>query len=346
MKIGARILKTGVTLVIAIYISQLLHLEPVIFSAIAATLAIQPSIYRSWQYGIEQMQSNLVGATIAILFVFYIGTHPIAIAVAVMLVIGINLQLHFERSIALSIVTVLSIMEGSLQNGNFFLYALDRFLLIFIGVLSALIVNVFLYPPKYERRLTTKLKSVQEQTASLLRIILDRNKNEQSIRSVLQTLENDSSASWELYNLEKETKNYFKKRLSFTSSRKLVILKTMIQTTQFGIEMFHMTEKYQNNLQHLPDELYSRLYQHFNNTATYLDKIYSKFEQKIIPSPRHTPNKELFDSHWDLFQSIINSEQNPKNILNLLSVLSAIREYHIRLDHLDKLIDSYHSYHR
>ncbi|MFS8580885.1 MAG: aromatic acid exporter family protein, partial [Novibacillus thermophilus] len=49
MKIGARILKTGVAVGLALYISRFLGLEPIIFAGIAATVTVQPALYRSWQ---------------------------------------------------------------------------------------------------------------------------------------------------------------------------------------------------------------------------------------------------------------------------------------------------------
>ncbi len=346
MKIGARIIKTGITLVIAIYLSKLLHLEPVIFTSIAATLAIQRSIYRSWQYGIEQIQSNIVGATIAMIFVYYIGTHPIAIAVAIMLVIGINLELGFEKSIALSIVTVLSIMEGGGQEANFFLFALDRFLLILIGLLSALVVNALLFPPRYDKRLITKLKNMEEQTSSIFRFILDREKNQRTIHSTLDELQKEVETLWDLFELEEEQKSYFRKKLPYTASRKLVVLKAMIDTSEFSIQLFRMVEKYHNTIQRLPENFYHLLFQQFQNLANYQDKIYSKFDGKILSSSHHSQNEMLFVSHWEFFEKMTASNLDSQTILDVSTISSMLREFNLKLDHLDKLVDSFHTYHR
>lgn len=345
MKIGARILKTGITLVIAIYISQFLHLEPVIYAAIAATLAIQPSIYRSWKNGIEQIQANLVGATIAMIFSTFIGTHPIVIALAIMLVIGINLQLHFERSIALSIVTVLSIMEGAGHEANFFLFAVDRFLLIFIGLFSAFIVNAFLFPPRYEQRLMLKLKNTKEQVNSTLRIILEPERNERSIRTTLVEMEKELDKLWDLFHFEQEAKSYFKKKLPFSSSRKLVIFKKMLETSQQAIQMFYMIEKYQNTLQRLPNSLLYQLHQQLIDLANYQDKIYSKLKGMLHSAQHHSQDETIFLTQWNIYEQIKNMEQDPEIILDVVTILTVIREYHKQLDHLEKLIDSYHTHH-
>ena len=67
MKLGARIFKTGVAIVFALFIAELLQLPNPVFAGIAAIFAIQPSIYRSYLTVVEQIQSNLIGAMIAVL---------------------------------------------------------------------------------------------------------------------------------------------------------------------------------------------------------------------------------------------------------------------------------------
>lgn len=73
MKLGARIFKTGVAIVFALFIAETLHLSHPVFAGIAAIFAIQPSIYRSYLTIVEQIQGNIIGATVAILFVLLFG---------------------------------------------------------------------------------------------------------------------------------------------------------------------------------------------------------------------------------------------------------------------------------
>ena len=47
MKLGARILKTGIAIVLALLIAQLIGLPSPVFAGIAAIFAVQPTIYRS-----------------------------------------------------------------------------------------------------------------------------------------------------------------------------------------------------------------------------------------------------------------------------------------------------------
>lgn len=69
MKLGARILKTGIAIVLALLLARLLQLPSPVFAGIAAIFAVQPTIYQSYLSIIEQVQGNLIGAITAVLFV-------------------------------------------------------------------------------------------------------------------------------------------------------------------------------------------------------------------------------------------------------------------------------------
>ncbi|MEJ9315158.1 aromatic acid exporter family protein, partial [Priestia megaterium] len=59
MKLGARILKTGIAITLSLLLGEFLSLPSPIFAAIAAVFAIQPSIYRSYLTILEQIQANV-----------------------------------------------------------------------------------------------------------------------------------------------------------------------------------------------------------------------------------------------------------------------------------------------
>lgn len=67
MAFGARILKTGMAVTLALYLSALLQFTSPVGAAIAAIFAMQPSIYRSWRYFLDQIQTSTMGAVIALL---------------------------------------------------------------------------------------------------------------------------------------------------------------------------------------------------------------------------------------------------------------------------------------
>src|SRR6185437_10672918 len=140
MKLGARIFKTGIAIVFALFLAEALQLPHPIFAGIAAIFAIQPSIYRSYLTIVEQIQGNVIGAIIAISFVLIFGHQLVVIGLAAVIIILIMLKFGLEKSISLALVMMIAIME--IKGEEFLSYALLRFLTILIGVFAAFAVNL------------------------------------------------------------------------------------------------------------------------------------------------------------------------------------------------------------
>ena len=92
MKLGARIFKTGVAIVFSLFIAELLQLPSPVFAGIAAIFAIQPSIYRSYKTAMEQVQGNLIGAIIAVIFSLAFGNDYIIVGFAAIITIRLCLN--------------------------------------------------------------------------------------------------------------------------------------------------------------------------------------------------------------------------------------------------------------
>src|SRR5690606_34445424 len=109
MRLGARIFKTGIAISLALFLASLLELPTPIFAGVAAVFAIQPSIYRSYITLLDQFYGNLIGATIAVIFVLTIGSNYITIGFAAVLTIAIMLKLKLSNPVSLALVTVIII---------------------------------------------------------------------------------------------------------------------------------------------------------------------------------------------------------------------------------------------
>lgn len=168
MKLGARILKTGIAIVIALLVSQLLGIPSPVFAGIAAVFAVQPTIYRSYLSIIEQIQANLIGAGIAVLFVLLFGSNPLIVGLAAVIAIAIILKMKLQNTIGLALVTMIAIMEVTDQ--DFIQFALIRFSTIMIGVFSSFFVNLIFLPPKYETKLYHKVADSTEEILKWIRL--------------------------------------------------------------------------------------------------------------------------------------------------------------------------------
>ena len=219
MKFGARIIKTGIAIVLALYLAQLLNLPAPVFAGISAIFAIQPTIYRSFKTVMEQIQGNIIGAIVAVLFVLLFGNNFFLVGLAVVVVITINLKLKMENTIVLTVVTVIAIMEN--QQGNFLEFASFRFLSILLGILSSFIVNLVFIPPKYEAKVYSQISSTTEDILKWIRISTRHASEHTLLKKDISRIKDDLINMEQLFSMFKEERKYKKENISI--SRKLVV---------------------------------------------------------------------------------------------------------------------------
>lgn len=336
MKIGARIVKTGAAVGLALYISQFFGLEPIIFAGIAAAISVQPSLYRSWQNSWQQLQANIVGAIVGIAVTLLIGTQPYAIALGVIIVISINIQFKFMKSIPLAMVTVLAIMSSPPE--QFWEVAGDRFFLIFIGVIASIIMNVFA-PPRYEKRLLQQLFALQEDIGLNMRIMVETERETSHVRADLKQLSKQLAELEELYGLHRE-ENRFLKRRSFKRSRKLVVLKQMVHTCKSGIDTLTSLEKHHAVLQ--TDEAARQLLdEELQKLAALQERVFVTYVGKLAPHlTDHVATPE--DERALPVQKALRSfKENEELLLHILPTMLKLNEYKEQLEQLDRTVERY-----
>ena len=153
MRLGARILKTGIAIILALFIASFLPdnvgLKSV--AGISAIVAMQPNIYRSIKTISEQATGNVIGALLAVIMVTIFGKNIVIMGVTVILLIAILYKLNLAHVATLAGVTALIIMGQ--HTGSFYVTAAFRFILVMIGVVSASVVNLIFLPPKFETKI-------------------------------------------------------------------------------------------------------------------------------------------------------------------------------------------------
>jgi uncharacterized membrane protein YgaE (UPF0421/DUF939 family) len=347
MKLGARIIKTGIAVTFSLYLATVLGLDPVIFAALAAVLSIQPSLYRSWQNILDQLQANVIGAVLAIVFTYVLGNQPFVIGLVVILVIAINIQLRFEKSIALSIITVIAIMEST--TGDFLWFALDRFLLILTGIGASVLVNVIFLPPKYEDKLYTKVRETSNFLHSYLRSSTMNELEDKASRDEIKRLKEEMIQIDQVYLLYKEERTYFRV-VKYSKTRKLVLFRKMIQTTSKALSLLENIEKHQMDLETIPKELRQLVQREIEILTNYHEKIMLKFEGKLKTHHPHLPSSEVLLGRHALLQQFMSlykeyQEEENEHWMHLFPLFSKILDYSDHLERLDRLIESFYSFH-
>lgn len=346
MKIGARILKTGIAIILALALAQILELPSPAFAGIAAIFAIQPTIFRSYRTVIEQIQGNIIGAAIAICFVLLFGNHVFIVGLACIIIIIINVKLKTENTITLSVVTVIAIMEN--QNGTFLDFAFIRFSTILLGILSAFVVNLLFIPPKYETKLYYQLANVAEEIYKWIRVSTRHMSEHTHIKNDIQTMKEQLLKIEQLYLMYKEDREIFKKD-THSKARKLVVYRQMIVTTKKALDILKKLNKYENQFHHMPEEFQSKVQEQLDYLIAQHEQIHLKYIRKIKTSLVYERNPEI--SHKDLLTLFLSlqkqvDKENEHYMYHMMSLISAVIEYDEHIEHLDTLIHSFLSFHK
>jgi uncharacterized membrane protein YgaE (UPF0421/DUF939 family) len=347
MKFGARIFKTGLAITIALYLATWLGLEPPTFAGVAALFAIQPSIYRSYQTIIDQFQSNIIGALLAVVLVLLFGNQPIVIGLGAIIIIAINIKLKIESTIPLAVVTVILIMNAPQE--EFITFATNRFLVIMVGVVSSFFVNLIFLPPKYETKLFHKIVSNTEYISQWIRLATRNDAEHKVLKENLIKLKEDTVKSDQYFLLYKEERTYFKRR-DFVKARKLVLFRQMIATTEKSLAILQMLDQLDVKILIMPDEVRKMIQTHLDELTNYHERIHLKYIGKVRhQSPEEMLNtvgsgeSTLTERYVDLYES---GECNRELWMTIFPLIGMIIDYNDHLEHLDLLVDSFHSYHQ
>ncbi|WP_202080984.1 FUSC family protein [Caldalkalibacillus salinus] len=374
MKLGARIIKTGIAVSISLYVAKLAGLSPVLFAALAAVLAVQPSLYRSWQNILDQLQANIIGAVLAVLFTSLLGNEPFVVGMVVILVIAVNIQFKFEKSIPLSIVTVIAIMEST--TGNFFIFALERFTLIMTGIGASFLVNVIFLPPRYEDKLYAKVHDLNQHIMGYLRSCTYHEYEERLYKEETKRLREEFIECEQLYLLFKEERTYLRK-VKYSKTRTLVLFREMLKVTNQALYLLTQFEKHQSDLTQMSEELQAMIDREVDVLCNYHEKILLKYEGKIKSQHPHLPYEEASEGRRLLLekylQMVPSALLNDKHIedestikhgalktpyesheddilsgdaaINLFPLIAQIIDYSNALERLDKLVEGYQTFH-
>lgn len=347
MKLGARIFKTGIAIVFALFLAELLQLPNPVFAGIAAIFAIQPSIYRSYLTIVEQIQGNIIGATVAVIFVLIFGHQIVVVGLAAVIIILIMLKFGLEKSISLALVVMIAIME--IKGDDFFSFAILRFSTMLIGILAAFVVNLLFMPPKYESKLFESIHQAQDEIIRWTRLAGRQASEHIATKKSLTKSKERLTQVDEFYLLFKEERSYFKKD-SRTKARKLVIYRQMVATSRSSYDVLKRLHQFENELINLPEHFRMMVQERLDTLLTYHEQLHLKFVGKLKADKMSSnQNDDYIQRHevMEIFvmEIAITKQEEEFSAYHLLHILSSILNYEEQLEHLDKLIVSFQKYH-
>lgn len=333
MTLGPRVVKTGLSITLAIYVCQLLNLEPALIAAVAAIFTVQPSIYKSWRHVLEQLQTNTLGAIVAIVANHLFGNDPIAIGLASVLVILICLKMNMESAIGLTLVTVIAIMSVPLEEDLWF--AVNRFLVIVVGIASAFVVNIAVFRPKHDRMYFEKVRTVFDQISLLLRTAISDEMTERAYRERKKMLTKELERLDALFGMFDEERRKLG-RLRRIDIRRFVVYKHMLETLHKGADILQIIEEH-----YFRGDATADVHHVFDRHLEHLIKMHENillgYEGKIKDGVLR--GAEILERSSAFMKNVMAFyEDAPDQRLGLVLVGSAIYEYGFQLHRLERMV--------
>lgn len=355
MRFGARVLKTGITVVLTLVITHLIGLEPSLIAGIAAVSALQPNVHRSLMTTWNQLRGIPIGAISAILMAVLFGNNVLVIGLTVVLVLAMLLFFNLQSVSTLAVVTVIAIMEApqladeGATTPDFLEAAGVRFGLIMIGVLSSLIVNLFFIPPRYETKLYHNCFNITSDIFKWIRLELSAVSEYQTVKNDIESLRSRVVTLETMYLWYKEERKYLRKGY-FAEARSKVLFRHLISSTRRAFELLKKMNRFENDFMLLDEEFKNRIRFELEELMGYHEQIFMKVTEKIKADVDiEVYNFEEYEtSLLDDFNKLYNeteSEEERMQYSNTLQILASIYEYSQSLDRLNRLANSFFRYH-
>lgn len=279
--IGPRMVKTGLAVALTLIVTAWLDLKLEIVAAIAAVLAMQPSIMRSYTYIKEVVISNSVGIAFALAGYFMLGNHPLSVGAVVIISIAINIRLGLNKTVSLTVLTIITMMLSG-DNGISFVYIVERLSLVAIGVLSAFIINALVMPPDHKKILFNMIKDASVRTTFMLRVVSNKTLSIPEMRAEEREIEKIINNAKNYYEIISDERNRLFIRNRYGFFRSIIIYKHMIQVLSKKQTLIRQLEKSMKDLEALSGNKTYLIKKLIHEINSYSENILLLYEKKII----------------------------------------------------------------
>ncbi len=183
MKIGLRIIKTGIAVALSILIAPLFKIENPFFVVISAFIAMQPTVSDSWKTGMNRLLGTSLGAAVGLGFVLMSPGNPVLTGIGTIVLISVMNYLKLQDSIVMASIVFAGVFFNA--DGEYVFFAFRKLIDTSLGIGIALIVNFSIYPPVYHERAFVSVEKARKEIlrtiVEMLEILLGENKNDLSI---------------------------------------------------------------------------------------------------------------------------------------------------------------------
>lgn len=166
-KIGMRTIKTIMSVILTLAISELFNLRSPLLASIAAIVTMESSVSESFTAGKNRMYGTILGGVIALGISLILPSNFFTIGLGLIILISICNWFKWDKAARMSMIVFLGIILNY-EGGDRVDYALDRTIDTLIGVIVGTSINYFIRPPKIEVRIRETIEDMHIEVKEIL----------------------------------------------------------------------------------------------------------------------------------------------------------------------------------
>lgn len=335
--IGPRMLKTGLAVTLTIMITAAMGLDLAVVAVFTSVAAMQPSLMRSVSYVKEVALSTLMGLLFALGGAYTLGLQPLAIGFTVILAIAVNIRLGWLKTVNITILTIAIIMMSGEETINL-MYLVDRMSLILIGVLSAFVINAFVFPPNHRKIIYGRISKAFEKTSFLLRVIPNKTMKVKELKNKEEELRKNIKNIEDYLDMIVEEKGRLLIRNRINFMRDIIIFKQMLRVIELESRVIDNLEQKITHIEDISENQSFLVKKLVSKISEYHENIILTYEGKIIIQKEL--QKDSFTAMNLTINDLINGLRQSEidNWVEIFPVASSIVKLMVELENLDKLV--------
>ena len=340
LQIGPRTIKTGLAVILALLISNLFNLSPIL-PAISAATTLLPSVYQTWKQFLEEAEANLIGAFLTLLALWILGdnpANPLAIGIVIMAAISILLAFGFGRTIPHVVLMIIVILESvATATEPLWQVVLIRYLLVMLGIGCALGINALIFPPRYGNVYYQKATKLFEKLLVVTRAIAFEGKVV-PYRAAIDKMGRSLLETQNLFNLHKEEiRGTRQKHASLL--RNLLILKHMQSCLERGVATAERFRERETALDSIADDLRSELFYHLMHIAQRQEKVLLTYDLLLTEEPLAMEDLVKENIAFVKHSFLDRDELEEEVIMEILPIVVSMNEWIQELEAFEKRLN-------
>lgn len=359
MKIGARTIKSGISILISLLLPSLLGIpDATTLAGISSLASLQPSVKGSWDTLIQRILANSVGGILAILMAYFFGNGTLVIAISAIILISILHAIKLDRVIGLAGATLIIIMLN--QTDEIVINAVVRVTGTIIGVTVSFIINRIVMPPKYEEKLFRSLSFQTDELAKIIRSALRKNNQRNHVQTDLTALHKNQRAMTKMYTHMSEEYTFGLHRLQkdknrefvYHSTRLIVVFRQFLKADKAALDLVESFNDYEHVFNHFPETLRILTRERLETLITAHEQIISKFSGRISAENvnfieyKTSLREQFMSEYFDIAKAEVERAGNDYSNSNaVIHLMSDIFKYDEEVSKLNRIVRSYRTKH-